>query len=220
MTDSNLEDRLAALEPVSDDELAGRILHAIETRHCPVALPTQFFAQVAQPAQHSSCFAFSLPLLTGIAGGLIGAAVMFLAVTFFVPPRVEIREVVRYVPTEVSVDVPVERQPEIKPAEPEPKVQPDEPSPKSNPQEIRKLPWVLAWLYPVVTNQTLAYNAPADLDAMLEQRARLARNSANREPRPQLVRFERDNSPPSEFSPVMYKDMIEKENRPERTKFL
>ena len=219
MTHTNLETQLTALEPAPDDELAARILLAAENRHRPVALPTHVFAQIAQPTQHTSCFASTLPLLTGIAGGLIGAAVMFLAVTFFVPPKVEIREVVRYVSAEPAVETQsdVQNDPITQPAETVPV---DPPKVKPQPQPSREVPWVLAWLYPRVTWQTVAYNAPADLDAMLEYRSRLAKNAANFEPRPQLVRYERNSGPPSEFSPLMYREMIEKENSPAGTTFL
>ena len=208
MTHSNLETQLTALEPVPDDELAARILIAAENRHCPVALPTQILAQIAQPTQHTSCFASTLPLLTGIAGGLIGAAVMFLAVTFFVPPKVEIREIVRYVSAEPAVETQsdVQNDPITQPAETVPI---DPPKVKPQPQPSREVPWVLAWLYPRVTWQAVAYNAPVDLDAMLEHRSQLAKHAANFEPRPQLVRYERNNSPPSEFSPLMYREMID-----------
>jgi len=212
MTLSKIEEQLAALEPMPDDELAAGILCALETRHCPVSLPTQIFAQVAQSTQHHSCFASGLPILTGIAGGLIGAALMFFAVTVFMTPRVEIREVVRFVPLEVSVDVPVETSPEIKPTVPEPKVKPIEP--QSKPQEIQKLPWVLAWLSPIFNRDTVADLRTADmmhdLDAMIEQRARLAKNAANMPSRPQLVLYEPNNSPPSGFSPIHYREMMDK----------
>jgi hypothetical protein len=151
-----------------------------------------------------------LPILTGIAGGLIGAAIMFFAVTFFMPPRVEFREVVSYVQQDIPVDELVETQPEITPSEPKPAEHP----PRSQPQESRELPWVLAWLSPILMRESTADLRAADLmhdlDAMIEQRAKLARNSANREPRPQFVRFERNNSPPSEFSPINYREMMEK----------
>ena len=227
MTLSRLEEQLVGLQPASDDELAARILCALETRHCPVPLPTQVFAQVAQPTQHTSCFASGLPILTGIAGGLIGAAVMFFAVTFFMPPRVEIREVVRFVPVaaaglraadeKVNVDKVAEENLRATEAEaadkPADKPKPTEPSPRSKPQESRELPWVLAWLSPIFSRDAVADLRAADmmhdLDAMLEQRARLARNAVNMEPRPQFVRFERDNSPPSEFSPIHYREMMD-----------
>jgi len=205
MTLSNIEERLAALEPTPDDELAARILHTIDAKHCPIAVPTQIFAQVAQPTVHSSCFASSLPLLTGIAGTLLGAAVMFLAVTFFVPPKVEVREVVRYVHVETQVDTPSVVE-DIKPDVPEPVA----PPPKS--QEPRELPWLLAWLYPgfmFKATDVRSADLMADLDAMIEQRAKIAKNSANMEPRPQFVRFERENNTPSEFSPMGYRNMIE-----------
>ena len=216
MTHSQIEEQLAALEPVTDDELAARILCALETRHCPVSFPTQVFSQVAQPTQYFSCFASTFPLLTGIAGGLIGAAVMFFAVTFFMQPKVEIREVVRY----VAVEVPAEQPISIPITIIEPHVQPTE-LPKPKPQPPRTLPWVLAWLSPFVTEPLLAYSTPTDVagrfysdsarvDAMIEQRARLAKNAANFQPLPQLVSYEPNKAAPSEFSPIMYREMIDK----------
>jgi len=225
MTRSRLEEQLAALVPVQDDALAERILCAAEAGQSPLPVKTRMFAKTVQSTQHTSCFASGLPILTGIAGGLIGAAVMFFTVTFFIPPRAEIREVVRY--EKVAADpVTVAQVTEEKAAaekgaeenlraadQPNEKPKPTEPPPKSKPQEVQKLPWVLAWLPPIFNRDAVADLRTADmmhdLDAMIEQRARLARNAVNMEPRPQFVRFERDNSPPSEFSPIHYREMMD-----------
>ena len=209
MTLTQIEEQLAALEPVTDDELAARILCALETRPGPVSLPTHIFAQVAQPTQYISCFASGLPILTGIAGGLIGAAVMFFIVSFFMQPKVEIREVVRYVPVEVPAEQPISIPKTII----EPHVQPTE-LPKPKPQPPRTLPWVLAWLSPIFNRDAVADLRTADmmhdLDAMIEQRARLAKNAANMQPLPQFVSYEPNKAVPSEFSPIMYREMIDK----------
>ncbi len=204
-----LEARLAALVPMPDDELAAKILLAAEDKTLPSPVPAQVFTQMSQPAQHASCFASTLPLLTGLAGGLIGAAVMFFAVTLFLPPKVEIREVVRYVP----VESPPEPETVSKNAEtPGPEVVPDKTPREKTPEKPRELPWVLALFYPTRSPQAVAYRGPADLDAMIEQRAQLARQSALAEPRPQLLSLPRTKAAPSEFSPLMYRETIEKWN--------
>ena len=168
------------------------------------------------PTHHASCLASTMPLLAGFCGGIIGAALMFLVMTACVSPKVEIREVVRYVPQEASLDkvaanlrAAEEIQPEIKPDEPKQAV-PLPPKVKSQapPQALRELPWFLAMLKPLTCMEahvTVVMNGTCDLDAMLERRAELARQAQRFEPRPQLIQYNRSNDPPSNFSPLMYR---------------
>lgn len=221
-----LERRLAALVPVENEELAASLLSQVQGNPFPAldsALASgQILSGANVPTRHVSCMASTLPLLTGIGGGMIGAALMFLVMTALASPKVEIREVVRYVPVEVSPPVQeIQIEDEQKSTAPEESSQPSPPEtqpkmpPKSQPQAPRELPWFLAMLKPLTAfeaNVTIAMNTSGDLDAMLERRAEIARQARHYEPRPLLIQYDRSNDPPSEFSPVMYKDMIENFN--------
>jgi len=218
-----LEQRLAAIVPVEDEKLAANILIAIQQNTQDAASTAidsalasgQNSGNVGLPMQHTSCLASTLPLLTGLCGGMIGAALMFLVITAFASPKVEIREVVRYVPVEVSPQKVVEEQTALAPLPvPEEKPEPSPPQAKPPvPQVPRELPWFLAMLRPLTALESnismVAMNNPSDLDAMIERRAELARQAQRYEPPPLLIRHTISNDRPSEFSPLMYKEMIE-----------
>ena len=218
-----LERRLAALVPIENEGLAANILAAIQqntqnassTAIDSALVSGQNSGNVGLPTQHASCLASTLPLLTGLCGGMIGAALMFLVMTAFASPKVEIREVVRYVPVEVSPPQVVEEQtPLVAPTTPEERPEPSPPQAKPPvPQVPRELPWFLAMLRPLSALESnismVAMNNPCDLDAMIERRTELARHAQRYEPPPLLIRHTISNDRPSEFSPLMYKEMIE-----------
>lgn len=223
-----LECRLASLMPVENEELAVRILARLEEKKLPVLDSVlesgQFLPGANTPTQHASCMASTLPMLTGIVGGIVGAALMFLVMTAYASPKVEIREVVRYVPVEVSAPVSTNHaETEARPVEPvekqespETKEKTQQPGLKTKPQVQRELPWFLAMLRPLAAIESnaslIATNNPCDIDAMLERRNEIARQARFSEPRPQLIRYQPSNDPPSDFSPVMYRQMIENFN--------
>ena len=215
-----LERRLAALVPVENKELAANMLADIQQNTQNVSSTAidsalssgQNSGNVGLPTQHASCLASTLPLLTGLCGGMIGAALVFLVMTEFASPKVEIREVVRYVLVEVSPQQVVEEQtPQAAPTVPEEKPEPS--PPQTRPQVPRELPWFLAMLRPLSALESnismVAMNNTCDLDAMIERRAELARQAQRYESPPLLIRHTISNDRPSEFSPLMYKEMIE-----------
>ena len=215
-----LERRLAALVPVENEELVANILTVIQqntqdassTAIGSALASGQNSGNVGLPTQHASCLASTLPLLTGLCGGMIGAALMFLVMTAFASPKAEIREVVRYVPVEVSPPQVVEEQTIPTAPETQPKPSPPQAKPPV-PQVPRELPWFLAMLRPLSALESnismVAMNNTCDLDAMIERRAELARQAQRYEPPPLLIRHTISSERPSEFSPLMYKEMIE-----------
>ncbi|MCL2347543.1 MAG: hypothetical protein FWC50_04700, partial [Planctomycetaceae bacterium] len=89
-----LEKRLEQLQPARNDALATKILSAAKANGTSngssgTTVFPNMVSDTPLPAQHASCFASTLPLLTGLVGMVVGAAAMFLAVTLFVPPKVE-----------------------------------------------------------------------------------------------------------------------------------
>lgn len=214
-----LERRLAALVPVENEELATNILSQLAEKPFP-ALDSAFATGQTQPdasppVHHASCVASTLPLLAGLCGGMIGAALMFLIMTAFTSPKVEVREVVRYVQVEVPAEVP---QPEAE-TPPETLMTEEETRPavpKVKPSTPRELPWFLAMLKPLTALEAnagryVAMNDPRDVDAMLKRHNELAlaRQAHYQEPRLQLIQYKRSNVSPSEFSPLMYKDIVD-----------
>ena len=59
--------------------------------------PIRPFSAIRRSASPRSCWFASLSLCSAFAGAIVGAAAMFLGMTFFNPPKVEIREIVREV---------------------------------------------------------------------------------------------------------------------------
>ncbi|MDR1959413.1 MAG: hypothetical protein LBQ54_10305 [Planctomycetaceae bacterium] len=102
------ERRLAELSPAPNEELAAEILAAAERKGKGPPLPPIPGEPAVFPGSvtPSSCFVSSLPVLTGLAGAVLGAAAMYFAVPFVLPPKIEVREVVRFVPRE---DFPAEK---------------------------------------------------------------------------------------------------------------
>ena len=111
----DLEKRLEKLEPLEQEALAAEILEnwqIVKRENSSAAPPV--FPQIccdAPSASPRSCFA-SLSPCSALVGAIAGAAATFLAMTFFHPPKVEIREVVREVRVKAEPATDVEAMPE------------------------------------------------------------------------------------------------------------
>lgn len=97
-----LEERLARLVPASQSELADNIMAALDDAAPRIALKSE---------QKPRCsVSVRSPLLAGMLGIALGAAVMFILMSILQTPKVEVREIVR----EIVVSVPVAPEPEMK----------------------------------------------------------------------------------------------------------
>ena len=211
-----LEKRLEQLQPAKNDALAAKILAAAKVNGTSngSAGTTVFPSMVSDtslPAQHASCFASTLPLLTGLVGAVVGAAAMFLTMTLFVPPKVEIREIVRVVPTEISAtetSMATKKIPDV-----------EKKSPVSNekkPARASQSPnWLLSWL-PFSFEQSVrnvSTDTPPDIDALLAEheanaKRMLASRAFQRDTVTQMVRSVRDPNEPR-LSPKEYRERME-----------
>jgi|GEM_PF-2176102 len=217
-----LEKRLEQLQPARNDTLAAKILAAAKVNGTSngSAGTTVFPSMVSDtplPAQHASCFASTLPLLTGLIGAVVGAAAMFFAVTLFVPPKVEIREIVWVVPAEISATETATATKKIPDAEKNSGCRKKSPvSDEKKPARASQSPnWLLSWLpfsfeRPVrnVSTETLP-----DIDALLAEheantKRMLASQAFQRNTVTQTVRYVRDPNEPR-LSPKEYRERFE-----------
>ncbi|MGO9112547.1 MAG: hypothetical protein ACLP9L_25230 [Thermoguttaceae bacterium] len=122
----NLEKRLGRLNPLEQEALAAKILedlHSVDREDPSTALPVYAPVFAAAPfAWPRSCLA-SLSLCSACVGAIVGAAATFLGMTYFVPPKVEIHEIVR------EVSVKAESASDVKAKPPETKLEADRRSP-------------------------------------------------------------------------------------------
>jgi hypothetical protein len=114
----DLEKRLEKLVPLAQDALAAKILEYRQivkrenSSAATSALPP-IFGDAPSALPRSCCFA-SLSLGSAFAGAIVGAAAMFLGMTYFIQPRVEIREIVREVRVKAEPTIDVQAKPETK----------------------------------------------------------------------------------------------------------
>jgi hypothetical protein len=112
-----LEKRLEKLDPLVQEALAAKILdnwQIVKGENSSTAPPvfSPICGDALSASPRSCCFA-SRSLCSAIAGAIVGAAATFLLMTFFTPPKIEIREVVREVPVKAEPASDAKAQPEI-----------------------------------------------------------------------------------------------------------
>ena len=97
----DIEKRLENLQPLEQKALADKILEDWQiVKRGDASTPPPVFPPICgdvPSVSPRSCFA-SLSLCSACVGAIVGAAATFLGMTFLLPPKVEIREVVREVP--------------------------------------------------------------------------------------------------------------------------
>jgi hypothetical protein len=165
-----LEKRLEKLEPLAQEALAAKILEnwEIVKRGDTAAVPPVFppiCGDTRSVSPRSCCFA-SLSLGSAFVGAIVGAAAMFLGMTFFIPPKVEIREIVR--------DVRVKAEPEAKLAADH---RPSPVEPGSENQSFEQPKAKKKW----EDRLALSDGTFRDLDSLLAEREALARQMARHE---------------------------------------
>ena len=171
----DLEKRLEKLQPLEQEALAAKILEdwQIVSRGDPsTALPAfpPVFAD-SRSASPRSCFALH-SLCSACIGAIVGAAATFLGMTSLLPPKVEIREIVR--------EVSVKPMPAIEEkATPEAKVVDRRSSPVESGSETQPV------VQPKGRNEfddrpTLSGLSFRDLDALLAEREAFARQMVRR----------------------------------------
>jgi len=187
-----IEKRLENLHPVEQNRLAEKIISNITENS---NTPTQIL--------HSSCFSYTVPFVTGLAGALIGAAAVFFLMTFFAPTKVEIREIVREVRVEVV--------PESKSVIPVPVKVARDVSDDLKPSDGLKPPqnWIAKFLpFSVMPQSVEKTSQLIDIDAMLAEREALAKRSAAYESRLYPAKYVSD-PPSSRMTPKEYREIIE-----------
>ena len=113
----DLEKRLAQLQPLEQEALAADILNdwQLASREDSSAALPAYPPVVADTlsAPRRSPFA-SLSLCSACIGAIVGAAATFLGMTFLLPPKVEIREIVREVHAKPEPETDANAKPENK----------------------------------------------------------------------------------------------------------
>jgi len=112
----DVEKRLEKLEPLEQKALAAKILEnwqIVSRENSSPALPAfpPIFVDALSALPRSSGFA-SLSLGSVFIGAIVGAAATFLVTTFFLTPKVEIREIVREVRVQPEPATDVKAKPE------------------------------------------------------------------------------------------------------------
>jgi hypothetical protein len=196
-----LEKRLEKLEPLKQDVLAAKILENWQyvkggkSSAAPPVIST-IIGDASSASPRSCCFA-SLSLCSAIAGAIVGAAAMFLGMTFFTSPKVEIREIVREVRVKAEPASDVKAKPETKPAD-------HHTSPAESGSENRSLtqPKAKKSSYDRLDLCAVPFR---DLDSLLAERNAIAR---------QMARYESNAGPASSglarprISPEEYRELL------------
>jgi hypothetical protein len=152
----NLEKRLENLRPTEQEVLAGKILEDWQAAK-------RGDSMTASPRTRGVA---SLSIYSACAGAIVGAAAMFLGMTFLVPPKIEIREIVREVPVEVKTETNVAANRRSTPA-----------------QSVSEIPAISPLKAKKKWENLFASNAATfrDLDAILADGELLARQTARYE---------------------------------------
>ena len=116
----DLEKRLAKLQPLEQEALAAEILANWQIAKGEKSSPASdafspIFGDTGAASPRNCRFA-SLSLCSAVAGAIVGAAATFLGMAFFLPPKVEIREIVHEVHVQAEPETGANAKPENKPA--------------------------------------------------------------------------------------------------------
>ncbi|MDR1384038.1 MAG: hypothetical protein LBJ67_09370 [Planctomycetaceae bacterium] len=234
-----LERQLAALKPIKNHELVEKIMLFTEEKtrqelENPAGFPQSLseyscfpdFSQTTDTANHASRFTSVLPILTGFAGIIFGAAITLFIVTFIIPPQVTVREIVRVVPAENSTQKNSAIQTAASPSDSRSisdsyhhiTVKHEKfSSPEILPQP--EPPIFPAWLAAVlesfvperfflsVQQDAIAMNQSIDIDAMLKRHEEISKHAAYSEPRVMLLRHA-VNKTPDTLSPLTFRETL------------
>lgn len=197
-----IEEQLSKLLPLGNDQLVEEILSQKPKNRIPDAVFSDPIASVPGNLHHASCFSMVLPVLTGLGGTVLGAVIMFVIFTFAVSPKVEIREIVRYVPMETAAQEP-ETQVE------QPLQLPEQEKPTPQIEEKRSTDsWFLA-MFPRLTPPRQEARKMLDLDEMIERQRTIAQNSSRTRPRQYWIEERKSEIVPANFNPEQYKALLE-----------
>ena len=171
-----IEKRLAKLKPLEQEALAADILgdlQIVSREDSSMALPgfPPVVAEILSASLRSRFAAFSL--CSACIGAIVGAAATFLGMTFLLPPKVEIREIVREVHARPAPESDVHAKPETKLAEgrSSPMEAGPEKRPVAQPKARRDFD----------DEPTLSGFSFRDLDALVAEREILARQMGHRD---------------------------------------
>ena len=200
-----IEKQLSTLSPLGDDRLVETILAQKSGNPIPSVLFSDQAASVPGNL-HASCFSTLLPVLTGLGGTVLGAVVVFLFFTLGVSPRVEIREIVRYVPAETVIqepETPTLPLPESKGIE-----KPVHRIADQIAENSRNDSWFPV-VFPLLNPPRQEARKTLDLDEMIERQRMIAQNQ-ERYPQ-KSYRFDGRKSEilPTNFNSEQYKALIE-----------
>jgi anti-sigma factor RsiW len=177
-----LEKRLEKLQPLGQEALTAKILENWrivkgENASAAPAAVSPLFGVTRSASPRSRCFA-SLSLCSAATGAIAGAAATFLGMTFFTPPKVEIREVVREVRVQAEPASDVKAQPpETNPAETNLAAD-RQSSPAKYATEIQSIEQPRAKTKELEDRLVLSDAPFRELDALLAERQALARRMA------------------------------------------
>ena len=199
-----LEKRLEKLKPMEQEALAAKILEdwqIVSREDSPAVLPA--YPPVlgdVRSASPRSCFA-SLSFRSACVGAIVGAAATFLTMTFFHPPKVEIREIVREVPVKPVPATEEKATPETKVADRRSSLAESGSENRSfeQPKANRKL------------EDRLALSAApfCDLDSLLAERQAFARQMARYESN---IGSASNGFVPPRISPEKYRELLRELN--------